>query len=69
MNNLSEKAKAFMLKSPTYIGTVMGHKLYEHPTRGDEEYLYAITPDGKVKKTCWYEMPSCYEIEKPSDLF
>lgn len=62
MPNLSDKAKAFLAKSPTHIGTVSGRAYYEHPTLGDESPLIEITPEGKVRVSEWYDLP------RPCDL-
>ena len=53
----SDKAKAFLAKQPTHIGTVSGYDFYEHPTKGDESPLMVITPDGKVHATYEWELP------------
>ena len=39
----TEKAIAFMAQNPTHLGRVHGVDLYEHPTKGDESPIYAIT--------------------------
>lgn len=51
------KAIRFMAKKPTYIGTVHGVDLYEHPVLGDESPLVAITPAGRVLSTEHWELP------------
>lgn len=53
----SDKAKAFLAKQPTFIGTVSGYDFYEHPEMGDESPLLVVTPDGKVHKTYEWELP------------
>jgi hypothetical protein len=60
--NLSDKARAFLAKGPYYIGTVAGHTFYEHPTYGDESPLVMVTPDGKVKVSAFWDMPSREEL-------
>jgi hypothetical protein len=60
--NLSDKAKAFLAKGPYYIGIVAGHTFYEHPTYGDESPLVMITPEGKVKVSTFWDMPSREEL-------
>lgn len=67
--NLSEKAQAFMNKKPTLIGVMLGHKFYEHPTMGDEAPLYVITPEGKIKRSFHWEMPSHLEVMSASDIY
>ena len=57
----TDKARAFLAKNPTLIGRVLGVDLYESPTYGDESPLIAITPDGRVKKTDHWELPSALE--------
>lgn len=64
----TEKAIAFMAQNPTHLGRVHGVDLYEHPTRGDESPIYAITKDGKVKKTSHWEVPSYADGEDLKDL-
>lgn len=61
----TDKAKAFLAKNPTHLGTVRGVDLYEHPTLGDETTLVAITADGRVKSTDHWEVPS---FEDGADL-
>jgi len=60
--NLSDKAKAFLEKKPYLIGTVAGHTFYEHPTYGDESPLVMITPEGKVKVSAFWDMPTASEL-------
>lgn len=48
----------FMEMKPTLIGRVRGVDLYESPTQGDEVPLRAVTPDGRVKVTSHWELPS-----------
>jgi hypothetical protein len=62
MKMLTEKAKAFLAKNPTAIGTVAGHKFYEHPTLGDESPLIVITPDGNVQVSDFWELPTREEL-------
>lgn len=59
---LSDKAKAFLAKSPEHIGSVAGYDFYEHPTYGDESPLMMITPDGKIKCSDFWEMPDAFEL-------
>ena len=63
MKNLSDKAKKFKALNPTFLCRLKGHSLYECPTFGDEGYIVAITPEGKVKRTCFYEIPSRDEMD------
>lgn len=55
---LSDKAKAFLAKQPTLIGRVAGYSFYEHPTKGDESPLIVISPEGQIKLSDYYELPS-----------
>lgn len=54
----TSNATKFLAKGPTLLGRVHGVDLYEHPTLGDESPLMAITPDGRVKRTGHWEVPS-----------
>lgn len=58
---LAPKAKEFLSRNPTLIGTVAGVAFYEDPTRGDEVPMIAIVK-GKKKFTEWYEMPEIGEV-------
>ena len=58
----SDKAAAFLAKRPALIGMVAGHTFYECPVMGDEETLYAVTPAGKLKHTCFWELPTTDEL-------
>jgi hypothetical protein len=62
MPTLSDKAQTFLANNPYYIGAVAGHKFYEHPTRGDESPLFVIGPDGKLKLSDHWEIPSVEEL-------
>lgn len=61
----TDKAKKFLAKGPTHLGTVRGVDLYEHPELGDESPLMAVTADGRVKRTDHWEVPS---FEDGADL-
>ena len=63
---LSEKAQRFLTKKPTKIGTVQGYSYYECPIHGDETYMKVITPEGKLKTSCHYELDDqleCFDSE------
>jgi hypothetical protein len=60
--NLTDKARAFLAKDPTHIGTVLGVDYFEHPTLGDESPLIEIGADGKLKLSDWWELPSVNEV-------
>lgn len=51
------KAISFKAQNPIFICSVRGVDLYEHPTMGDEAPLYAITADGRLKRTDHWERP------------
>ena len=55
MATLTENARKFLAKNPTLIYQRMGWKFYECPNRGDEGELWVITPEGKVKRTDFWE--------------
>ena len=55
-------------QEPTLIATVNGCDLYEHPTLGDEAPLFAITKDGRVKRTDYWELPDAMEALELFDL-
>ena len=61
LNNLSEKAAKFLTKNPTLLGQVAGVYFFEDPTHGDEAPLIALCPDGKVRRTTFYDLPDCDE--------
>ena len=58
----SDKAKKFLAKNPTLLGRVMDWNFYEDPIRGDEAPLIAITPEGTVRRTDFWEVPSIDEM-------
>lgn len=64
----TEKAIKFLSKNPTLIGVVHGVDLYEHPSFGDEAPLFAITKDGRVKETEYWELPDAMEALDLLDL-
>ena len=59
---LSDKAKAFLAKNPERIGAIAGHTFYEHPIYGDESPLMVITPEGKIKRSEFWELPTLEEL-------
>ena len=61
-NTLSDKAQTFLANKPYLMGVVAGYKFYEHPTRGDESPLLVIGPDGKLKLSDHWELPSREEL-------
>lgn len=56
-------AQRFLAQEPTFIGRVLDTDYYEHPTRGDEAPLVAITADGRCKLTDHYDLPSINDQE------
>lgn len=69
MKTLSDKAKSFLKRNPTKIGTVGGVDFYEHPVNGDESPMYAITNKGKLKITDFWELPNFDDVLYDSNLF
>ena len=62
MVDLSEKAKQFLAQQPTLLATIGGYGLYECPVYGDEGFIMAITPNGRLKRTGFIEIPIDDEI-------
>lgn len=60
--SLTHNARRFLASKPTLIGSRLGHRFYEHPTRGDEAPLLVITRDGSLKRSPFWEIPSLDEI-------
>lgn len=58
----SANAVKFLAKNPTFIGSVKGFDFYEHPELGDEVPLLVITPQGLVKYSEFFELPSPFEF-------
>ena len=54
----TEKARKFLAKNPTKIGSVLDFHFFEHPTNGDESTLVMIMPDGRVKLSDFWELPT-----------
>lgn len=59
---LSDIAKAFLRREPELLGLVMGHYFYEDPVHGDESPLWMISPEGKLKRTCCWEVPEANDF-------
>jgi hypothetical protein len=59
---LHTNAKKFLSKNPTLISTVAGVRFYECPIQGEDVPLRAITKDGKLKMTDFYESPDVEEL-------
>lgn len=59
---LSDNARAFLAKSPALIANVLGYRFFEHPELGDESPLVVITPDGKKKRSPFWEAPDMHEV-------
>jgi len=55
MRNLTENAKKFLAMEPFKYGRISGYTFYECPIYGDENFVKAITPDGKLVSTGNYE--------------
>ncbi len=52
---LSDTAKRFLSKKPSFIQVLQGYKFYEHPELGEDTFLYCVTPCGHVYPTCFME--------------
>lgn len=63
MSNIRPNTKKFLDLKPTLLCTIRGYKLYEDPIYGDEGMLVAITPRGRVRRTCFHEIPDTFEFE------
>lgn len=46
MKALKTTVEKLMSYNPTLLGVASGWKLYEHPTKGDEAAILAVSPDG-----------------------
>jgi hypothetical protein len=62
------KTQAFLSKNPTKLATFGGFKLFEHPTRGDTDPIYMITPSGRLMNTGFFDLGDfdlalCLEID------
>ena len=57
----TQKAIAFIAMNPTLICRVHGVDLYEDPRFGDEATLMAITADGRLKETEYWDQPDSME--------
>lgn len=60
--NLSDNAKKFLAKNPTFIGVVGGYRFYESIAHGDEVSLLVITLDGRLKQSSFWELPTVYDV-------
>ena len=59
------RAIEFMAKNPTLIAQAGGFDFYEHPTLGDEATLRAVTPNGRVIRTDFWDAP---DVATDSDV-
>lgn len=57
-------ATKVLAAKPTLIGTVLGVRFYEHPTRGDEVGTVAIDLNGNAWQTDFYDLPHDDELIK-----
>lgn len=62
LKTLTERAKKFLARNPTLIGRVAEYEFYEHPELGDETDLKVITPDGRLKSSGFYDLPTLEEV-------
>jgi hypothetical protein len=54
--------------SPAQLGTAGPYTLWEHPTRGDTDCIYVLTPSGRMlptgfHDTCDLDAATCAEID------
>ena len=63
LNKLTEKAAKFLTRNPTLIGQVAGFYFYEDPSHGDEAPLIALTPNGEIKRSPFWELPDLGDLE------
>ena len=59
---LHTNAQKFIDKKPTLISTVAGVRFYECPHQGDEATLRAITKEGKLRITDFFESPNAEDL-------
>jgi len=59
MKKLSERARTFLSHTPTRLGAAGGYTFYEHPFYGDEDEIWMITPEGKIKRTGFWDVADC----------
>jgi len=52
----TEQAASFIEKNPTLLGTTVGARFYEHPTRGDEAPIYALLASGVLLRTNSFDL-------------
>lgn len=64
----TQNAQKFLAQNPTLIARIFGVDLYEHPLYGDETTLKAITADGRLKNTPFWEIPDTEEALLLLDL-
>lgn len=63
LSTIRPNTQKFLDLKPTLICTINDYKFYEDPIHGDEGFLVAITPRGRVRRTCFTEVPSVDELE------
>jgi hypothetical protein len=52
---LTENAQNFLSHNPTELCSVAGVRFYEHPLRGDNAPIYAVTAAGKLVNTGFWD--------------
>lgn len=57
-----DMVKGFMANKPTLLGRVGPFTFYEDPIHGDEENLWAKTPEDELYLTEFRELPTLDEI-------
>ena len=60
MENLSDKAKAFLAMNPVVLGVVGSVTYYESPTHGDEVPMFFIE-NGKLRRSEFWDIDSAWE--------
>jgi len=55
-NLLSDDAREFLSQDPELICESYGYSLYHHPVMGDIFPIHAITPNGEVTDTGFYNL-------------
>ena len=56
------RVERFLSRQPTHIATVRGYHLYEDPIWGDEAPIQAITPEGRLVDTRFFDVPTTDEL-------
>ena len=54
--NLTDNARRFLDAGAYKLASIAGVHFYEHPTRGDNAPVFAITRDGRLIDTGCYDL-------------